>query len=75
MIAVMGSLTPLANALSVLAYMDPTSGGTLLQLLLGGTAGLAVLWRLLRAHIRRDTPRGTPAEPTVPKDETPSHAT
>ena len=43
------------------AYLDPASGSMILQLVLGGVAGLAVavrlLWRrLLRGLGRRDSP-------------------
>jgi hypothetical protein len=41
---------------SVYAYVDPNTGGMLIQLLTGGLAGLAVLarlyWRKLRERIR-----------------------
>ena len=40
-----------------LAYLDPGTGGMLLQLLLGGAAGLAVVlklyWRRIRDSARR----------------------
>jgi len=35
------------------AYIDPSAGGMLLQLLLAGTAGVAVLARLFWTRIRR----------------------
>lgn len=39
--------------LQVLAYVDPTSGGILLQLLLGGSAAYLLVARLLGQRIRR----------------------
>jgi len=40
------------------AYIDPTAGSMMLQLVLGGLAGLAVAvrltWRRIRALLRRD---------------------
>jgi hypothetical protein len=52
-------LTMLTIALGMpgtaLAYLDPTSGSMLLQLLLGGAAGVAVaaklLWRRIVSHL------------------------
>jgi hypothetical protein len=41
--AVLGAL---ATPSAALAYLDPTSGSMLLQLLLGGVAGIAVAIRL-----------------------------
>ena len=53
------------------AYIDPSAGGMLLQLLLAGTAGVAVLGKLFWVRIRRavglapaetqDTSTGEPA--------------
>jgi len=37
----------------ILAYIDPSAGGMLMQLLLGGTAGLLVIVRLFWSRIRR----------------------
>jgi hypothetical protein len=34
------------------AYVDPTSGGLLLQLLFGGSAALLIGMRLLRARVK-----------------------
>ena len=46
---------------AALAYIDPTSGGLLLQLLLGGFAGLMVLaklyWRKLYGLFSRRKPK------------------
>ena len=39
------------DAVSVLAYVDPTTGGILIQMLLGGS-GLVILVRLLRSKVR-----------------------
>lgn len=33
------------------AYLNPDTGSMLLQALLGGAAGVAVLWRLLRGRV------------------------
>jgi hypothetical protein len=42
------------------AYIDPSAGGMLIQLLTGGAAGLAVLarlyWRRIRSTIWKETP-------------------
>ena len=35
------------------AYIDPSAGGMLVQLILGGTAGLAVLGKLFWGRIKR----------------------
>ncbi len=35
------------------AYIDPSAGGMLIQLLLAGTAGVAVLGKLLWTKVRR----------------------
>lgn len=35
-----------ANPAQALAYIDPTAGGLLVQLLLGGVAGLGVILKL-----------------------------
>jgi hypothetical protein len=56
-----GALTALAAAATLallapapaLAYLDPGSGSVLLQLLLGGAAGVAVAARLLWQRLRR----------------------
>lgn len=39
------------EALSVVAYVDPTTGGILIQMLLGGS-GLMILVRLLGGRVR-----------------------
>ena len=33
------------------AYVDPTTGGVLLQVVFGGLAGVAVIWKLFRHRI------------------------
>jgi hypothetical protein len=43
----------LVLALDAEAYIDPSAGGMLVQLLLAGTAGVAVLGKLFWARIRR----------------------
>lgn len=39
------------EAVSVIAYVDPTTGGILIQMLLGGS-GVMILVRLLRGRVR-----------------------
>jgi hypothetical protein len=39
------------DVLSVVAYVDPTTGGLLMQMLLGGS-GVMILLRLLRGRVR-----------------------
>jgi hypothetical protein len=46
----------------VIAYIDPSAGGMLMQLLLGGTAGLLVVGRLFWSRIRRVFGREDPAD-------------
>ena len=38
--------------MAVFAYIDPSAGGMLMQLLLGGTAGVLVIGRLFWSRIR-----------------------
>jgi hypothetical protein len=49
------------EAIAYLAYIDPTSGGVLLQLLLGGSAAYLLVLRFfgkrIGAHLRRRSPR------------------
>lgn len=40
------------GVLFTFAYLDPTASGTLLQVLLGGTAALALIRQFLWARIR-----------------------
>lgn len=40
-------------AIDAHAYIDPSAGGMLVQLILGGTAGLAVLGKLFWGRIKR----------------------
>lgn len=56
------------------AYIDPSAGGMLVQLLLAGTAGVAVLGKLMWSRVKRtfgfkdaETPSGTD-QPPVPHD-------
>jgi hypothetical protein len=42
----------LVHPTDALAYVDPTSGGLLIQLLLGGLAGLGVIARLYWGKIQ-----------------------
>ena len=57
-------------------YIDPTAGGMLLQLLLGGVAavflGIQFFWRRILSFlgVRRDPPAAEPVEGT-PADEDP----
>jgi len=43
----------LLQPLDAFAYIDPTSGGLLIQLLLGGLAGLGVIARLYWGKIQK----------------------
>ena len=57
-----------------LLYLDPTTGGVLLQAILGGTAGGLVLvrlfWRKIVSLVRRDTRRDSgDVNPKEPEDE------
>ena len=45
-----------------MAYVDPTGGGILLQLLLGGSAVLFIVRRFLGETIRRIVRRGRPED-------------
>jgi hypothetical protein len=51
----------------VFAYIDPSTGGMLMQLLLGGTAGVLVIGRLFWSRIRglfgRTDPPDRPQSP------------
>jgi hypothetical protein len=44
---------PELNDLAVVAYVDPTSGGILLQLLLGGSAAYLLVVRFFGRRIRQ----------------------
>lgn len=61
--AVLGAALALVIPLPAAAYLNPDSGSMLLQALVGGAAGVAVvariLWRRFAAFLRRD--RGGPA--------------
>lgn len=64
----------MASALLVLpseahAYIDPSSGGLLLQLILGGTAGVAMLGKLYYRKVIGFF-RRSPTPPEAPSDET-----
>ncbi len=50
----------IAFALPTLAYVDPAASSLLLQVILGGIAGLGVLLRLFWGRIRKATRRGAP---------------
>ena len=41
------------NSIQLLAYLDPASGSLLLQLILGGVAGLALVFKLFWHRIQR----------------------
>ena len=45
------------------AYIDPSAGGMLVQLLLAGTAGVAVLGKLFWTRIKRIFGMTDPADP------------
>lgn len=51
----------------VLGYLDPGSGSVIVQVVLGGVAGIAVAFKLLRHRILRLFRRGAP-------DDTGTHA-
>jgi hypothetical protein len=42
---------PAENIVAVVAYVDPTTGGILLQLLVGGSAAYLIVLRLFRRRI------------------------
>lgn len=48
---------------SVIAYLDPGSGSIVLQAILGGLGGIALLWARMRHRIRGKLGRGSAAEP------------
>ena len=57
------------------AYIDPSAGGMLVQLLLAGTAGVAVLGKLMWSRVRRvfgfkdaDVPASGSDGPPAPHD-------
>ena len=50
----------------IFAYIDPSAGGMLMQLLLGGTAGVLVIGRLLWSRIRRLLGRPDPPDGSAP---------
>ena len=53
------------------AYIDPSAGGMLVQLLLAGTAGVAVLGKLFWGRIKRifgAADSTTPSETKLPPD-------
>ena len=53
-------------AVVIFAYIDPSAGGMLMQLLLGGTAGVLVIGRLLWSRIRRLLGRPDPPDQSAP---------
>ena len=74
--AVVATLAAVLWAPGAQAYLDPGSGGLLLQLLLGGIAGLAVAARLywhrilVFLHIREPLPAAV-EDNEVAEDDTP----
>jgi hypothetical protein len=66
-IAGIAAITFLAPLRAAHAYIDPGTGGMLLQLLLGGVAGALVIiklyWYRLREIINQMLGRSTPDEP------------
>ncbi len=55
----------------LVAYIDPSAGGMLLQLLLAGTAGVAVLGKLFWTRIKTAVGIKDKPQPAVPEDTTP----
>ena len=41
------------RAIFIAAYIDPSAGGVLLQVLLGGAGGAFLVWKLLWHRIKR----------------------
>lgn len=61
------ALASISLALPALGYVDPAASSLLLQVILGGLAGLGVLARLLWGRIRRPRRRdSTPAADVRP---------
>ncbi len=54
------SALSIAFAMPALAYVDPAASSLLLQVILGGIAGLGVLLRLFWSRIRKAARRGAP---------------
>ena len=61
---IVGAALSTAFASPALAYVDPSASSLLLQVILGGIAGLGVLLRLFWGRIRKAARRGVP-----PSDE------
>ena len=56
----------------LIAYIDPSAGGMLVQLLLAGTAGLAVLGKLYWARIKSTL--GIKSKPDTTASEDAAHS-
>ncbi len=52
----------------ILAYLDPGTGSLILQAILGGIAGIAVVFRSLRQRMFAAKLDGTPAPDGAPVD-------
>ena len=51
------------------AYIDPSAGGMLVQLLLAGTAGVAVLGKLFWGRLKRLFGFAEPETPSLPSED------
>ncbi len=56
----------------LVAYIDPSAGGMLVQLLLAGTAGVAVLGKLFWTRIKTSLGRKSTPDAVAPEDRTPA---
>lgn len=56
----------------LVAYIDPSAGGMLVQMLLAGTAGLAVLGKLYWTRIKTTLGIKSKPDATASEDATPS---
>jgi hypothetical protein len=55
----------------LVAYIDPSAGGMLVQLLLAGTAGVAVLGKLFWSRIKTSLGMKSTPDAVTPEDATP----
>ena len=66
LVAVLLLLGVVGSQRAAFAYLDPTSGSMLLQVLLGGFAGLAVAARLIWRRISGRSKRPAPVDEQPP---------